>query len=113
MTGGERLVRDGLVEQADIDAAAMIAGEVSDMVNRAVNAADIFLATSLVARALIARAIIEVSAEWLADLTLHSSKVSTADARGALLSFFDELPAGLRSHSYIDPDLVALNESIQ
>lgn len=93
--------RKQLLEAADVEVAGGIAETIINATNEAINAMDVPIATSLLARALIAHGLIEVAAKWWS-----MGSISEADALATLRSFVDKLPDCLTSENTFDPELM-------
>lgn len=91
--------REQLLECADQRAAADLVAGATDVINRYLNNAGINVATSLLARALIARGTMEVAATWWSDF----GRVTHEDAAAALNDIVANPPKGLRPIVFLDP----------
>lgn len=99
--------REILLANADRHAALQAANNLADAVNEALNEAGLSAATSLLARVLIARAVLDVAATWWTDLmpTLPLP-VTSAALRGII----DNPPLWLESVNFVDPEIHARNK---
>jgi hypothetical protein len=92
-------LRDAIEKEADVGMAYSIAQTFSDNVNELVNALadrkDASVATSLLARALTARALLLVAGDWWASMGSGPGPAYHA----ALRSFIDQAPAGYADRS--------------
>ena len=93
-------LRTQLLAAADLSRAADLASELHDELNEALNNAGVNVATSLLGRALLARAIIGTAAAWWAD-----SGVPEPLTFSALKSIVDDLPPELTPICFIDPEI--------
>lgn len=101
LTPGAKRLRLRILAHANVRIAAQLADEIGDLVNQRLNAADIDVATSVLARAAIARGVTEVAGAWLADVT-HELP---ADGPIAVADLREDLPPGLRPVVFLDPKL--------
>jgi inorganic triphosphatase YgiF len=95
-------LRDGLLTSADVARAYALAQEISDDVNAKLNALadrrEASVATSLLARALTARALLLVAGDWWASMGSGPRPAYHA----ALRSFVDHAPPGWEDRSGIE-----------
>lgn len=96
-------VRAGLLASADVARAYELAQSISDDVNEQLNELaerrELTVATSLLARAITARALLIVAGDWWQSLSPCPAAAFFADA---LRSFVDEAPPGYVDRSGID-----------
>ena len=95
------LLRANVLRQADVDEALQQANLLIGQVNDVLNASGVDAATSLTARALVARGVLIVAGDWYADLT-GAPKEAT---RGAIRSLADNPPVGVAGESFIDASI--------
>jgi hypothetical protein len=97
-------LRDGLETSADVDQAYQLAQVISDEVNARLNKLadrkELTVATSLLVRALTARALLLVAGDWWADMGQGPGPAYHA----ALRSFVDQAPAGYADRSAVDAE---------
>jgi hypothetical protein len=97
-------LRDGLLASADVERAYALAQEISDDVNAKLNALadrrEATIATSLLARALTARALLLVAGDWWASMGSGPPPAYHA----ALRSFVDHAPPDYQDRSVIEGD---------
>lgn len=91
-----RLAREELLAAADRDCALEISNELVNHVNDRLNALGVPPATSLLARALISRAVLEVAGLWWADMVRAPAPVTIA----ALRSIVDDPPPWIATHTF-------------
>lgn len=97
-------VRNYLLQNCDQDTANAIAGALSDSVNDTLNDMRfIGSATSLLTRALTARALMRVAAAWWNDLM---SDLPRDLAEQVLLDLITNPPPGCEGKVYFDPSIV-------
>jgi hypothetical protein len=101
--------REWLLDQADVEAAAMVAERECNAFSERLNdratphhAESMTASSSLVCRALMARAVLQTAGDWLA----MESGMPPEIAQGAIRSIADELPQGLAGESKIKKELV-------
>lgn len=90
-------MRSLLIEAANGDEAARLAGDVANLVNARLNDAGVSKATSLLSRALVARAIAVVLAEWWSDVSGQPLPVTAA----AIASIIEDLPPQFDGESFV------------
>lgn len=81
-------LRDRILHDADGGRATIVANELIEAALAGFNSANTSIATSLFARALVARAMIQVAAKWLTDVT----KQPLPETHAAILALVDALP---------------------
>lgn len=94
-------LRSLLLSAAGSNHAIALANEVTDSVNEQLNAAGVTAATSLLARALIARSVAAIAADWWTDLSSQPKPITSE----AIMSLVTDLPPEFDGDSYIDPSL--------
>lgn len=91
----ERVLRERLLEAADVGAAAERAADIVNRINDELNEAsdrrEITVADSLVCRALLARGVLIMAADWWAELDPYPAPLY----HKAIRSLVDDLPAEL------------------
>lgn len=95
-------LRDNLLNAADLATAADLAASLHDRFNELLNDAGITMATSLVARALFARAVIGTAAAWWADIGVPEPRTFAA-----IKSIVDDLPPELTPVCFVDPSILS------
>lgn len=110
MNEATRAAREYLLGIADLGTAAKWGGrvpnEVNDRLNEAANPEHpeaMMVPTQLVARALIARGILNVAADWWASLPGQPPREVCL---ATLQSILDELPPGIEGGSYLPQEIV-------
>ena len=93
-------LRAHLLASGDLMRATALAGELHDRLNEELNDAGVTVATSLLARALLARAVIGTAAAWWADLNVPEPLTYAA-----IRSIVDDLPPELTPVCFIDPEI--------
>lgn len=87
--------------RGDVAIAAPLAEKISDVALAAFNAANTDVCTSMLSRAFLIRAQLEVAAHWLADLT----KTPLPECFAAVRDLVDNPPAEVEGVCYIDPSI--------
>jgi hypothetical protein len=93
-------MRDALLERADLTRAIEVTNQLIDTVLDGFNDANTSVATSMVARALMARAMISVGAAWWSDLTKAPLPMTTAVLRSLMI----DPPVEFEEHCFNQAD---------
>lgn len=96
-----KLLRGHLLLRADLPLAAELAQQISDEVNERLNDAGISAGDSVLARILLANAIMAVTSDWWAALM----KVPRPETHAAAMDLLINLPIALEAETYVDPTI--------
>lgn len=99
-----RVLREGLLEAAELGRASAHAAELTNRINDYLNERSdpahperLTVAESLVTRALVARGVLQVAGDWWAELgQAHGGAAPTPEYHAALRSIVEDLPPELR-----------------
>ena len=99
LKGVEAELRAHLIDRAELLISAMLAEEICNMVNDKLNDMGVTIATSLMARALIAHGIVETASHWWSQST--DPRATPPATTAVMRSFVTDIPPFIYGESYI------------